>query len=59
MKVLYGLTLLALFSPLPVAADAGGKTATELSTEGNRLLASGKYADAARAFGQAIGECCC
>lgn len=58
MKVLYGLTLLALLSPLPVSADAGagGKSASELSSEGNRLLAAGKYSDAARAFGQAIGE---
>lgn len=65
MRLLYGLTLLALFSPLPVsvsadagagAAAGGGKSAAELSTEGSRLLAAGKYSDAARAFGQAIGE---
>jgi hypothetical protein len=49
-----------LFS-LPVlfgAAFAQGRTAAEAAQEGNLLLAQGAYGDAARAYGEAIRECC-
>jgi DnaJ family protein C protein 3 len=41
---------------LAVQTLAQGRTAKEAAADGNRLLAEGAYSDAARAYGEAIGE---
>ncbi|WOO77898.1 DnaJ subfamily C member 3 [Vanrija pseudolonga] len=50
------VTLLSLPLALLFASQAlaEGRTGTEAASEGNRLLAAGQYADAARAYGDAI-----
>jgi hypothetical protein len=49
------LTLSILALAAPALGDASGRTAAEAAKDGNRLLASGSYADAARAYTEAIG----
>ncbi|KLT38408.1 hypothetical protein CC85DRAFT_281216 [Cutaneotrichosporon oleaginosum] len=50
------LTLSILALVAPALADASGRTASEAAAEGNTLLAQGAYADAARAYSEAIAS---
>lgn len=45
----------ALLLAVQAIAD-GGRSAAEAASDGNKLLAQGAYADAARAYGEAIGQ---
>lgn len=47
---------LPVYLLLSVQGLAEGRTAAEAAANGNQLLAKGSYADAARAFSEAIGE---
>jgi Flp pilus assembly protein TadG len=50
------VALLYLTSSAFAESSAGGRSVAEILQDANRLLATGSYSDAARAYGEAIGE---
>ncbi|KAK4685242.1 hypothetical protein P7C73_g4911, partial [Tremellales sp. Uapishka_1] len=59
MRVAFALPILLLSLASPCLAESSTRSAQQIVQDANRLLAEGSYVDAARAYGEAIGELPC